>query len=136
MLLGYLDLHFGLKKPPAVRYRTVVAVAAPARLVLSALAYVGQRQPDEIERAFQAGARPLLGESEILPRPECSLRAFDAALGDLNLASPKVKRDLLSAIAACLAAEEKVTLEQNELLRAIAAVLACPLPPNLAPAGS
>ena len=54
MLFSYLDVHFGLKKPPAVRYRTVDAVARPLVVVLSALAYVGQDQPDDILKAFQA----------------------------------------------------------------------------------
>ncbi len=57
MLFSYLDVHFGLKKPPAVRYRTVDAVARPLTVVLSALAYVGQEQPEEIEKAFQAARR-------------------------------------------------------------------------------
>ena len=56
VLLSYLDVHFGLKRPPAIRYRTVGAVAGPAAVVLSALAYVGQKRPEDVQRAFQAGA--------------------------------------------------------------------------------
>ena len=43
--------------------------------------------------------------------------------------SPNVKREMLTAVTACIAADGKVTLEENELLRAIAAVLGCPVPP-------
>ena len=67
MLFSYLDVFFGLKKPPAVRYRTVDAIARPLTVVLSALAYVGQDQPEEIEKAFQAGAKSLPGGATLLP---------------------------------------------------------------------
>ena len=39
MLFSYFDVNFGLKKPAAVRYRSLDAVAAPATAVLSMLAY-------------------------------------------------------------------------------------------------
>ena len=67
VLFSYLDVHFGLKKPPAIRYRTISAVAQPAAVVLSTLAYVGQKQPEDIQRAFQAGAQNLLGQAALVP---------------------------------------------------------------------
>ena len=62
ILFGYLDVQFGLRPAPAVRYKAVSAVAQPAIVILSALAYAGQSQPDDIQRAFQAGAHDLLGQ--------------------------------------------------------------------------
>jgi hypothetical protein len=72
VLLGYLDVHFGLKKRPPIRYRSVAAVAQPAAVVLSLLAYVGQQEPADVERAFRCGAEKLLGEAAIGPRPVAS----------------------------------------------------------------
>jgi Zn-dependent protease with chaperone function len=132
VLLSYLDVHFGLKKAPAVRYRTAGAVAGPAAVVLSTLAYVGQQQPEEVQRAFQAGAQGLLGQAAMVPRQQCTLRMFDASLAVLAQVSPNVKRQIISAVTATIAADGKVTAEESELLRAIAAVLACPLPPMAA----
>ena len=37
MLFSYLDVHFGLRKPPSPRFRTVSSVAGPAAVVLSML---------------------------------------------------------------------------------------------------
>ncbi len=128
MLFSYLDVHFGLKKPPAVRYRTVDAVARPLVVVLSALAYVGQDQPDDILKAFQAGAKCLPGAT-LLSLSECTLEKFDAALMELAGSSPNLKRDIIGAVTACIACDGKVTLQEGALLRAIAAALACPLPP-------
>lgn len=132
MLFSYLDVHFGLKKPPAIHYRTAGAVAQPAAVVLSMLAYVGQRGEAAVAQAFQAGARDLLRRAAIVPRGQCTLRAFDAALAALAQASPKVKRAVLVAATSCIAADQQVTLEESELLRAVAAVLACPVPPAAA----
>ena len=51
--------------------------------------------------------------------------------GQLAQTPPKVKQQVLAAVTACIAADGQVTLEENELLRAIAAVLSCPVPPVL-----
>ena len=128
VLLGYLDVHFRLKRPPAVRYRTPQAVAAPMGLVLSALAYAGQSRPEDIERAFQAGAAALGTPAELTPRGRCTFAAMDAALAELAQAAPQVKRAIISAAVATVSADGVITLEESELLRAIAAALACPVP--------
>ena len=98
-------------------------------MVLSALAYVGQDRPDEIQGAFQAGAKSLPGRATLLPLADCSLEKFDAALAELVMSSPNLKRDIIAAVTACIAFDGKVTLQEGALLRAIAAALACPLPP-------
>jgi Zn-dependent protease with chaperone function len=129
VLFGCLDVQFSLRPAPAIRYKSIVAVAPAATVALSALAYAGQSQPDDIQRAFQAGAHDLLGAVRILPPQQCTFDTFDAALGQLAEAAPTVKRQILDAVVACIAADGKMTIEENELLRAIAAALACPLPP-------
>ena len=85
--------------------------------------------PNDIQRAFQAGAHDLLGQVRIVPPQQCTFDTFDAALSQLAQASPAVKRSILEAVVACIAADGKMTVEENELLRAVAAALACPLPP-------
>jgi hypothetical protein len=129
VLFSYLDVHFGLKKPAAIRYRSLDAVAGSVAVILSTLAYFGQEHPEDVERAFRAGTQNLPAQAAILPRDRCTLPTFDAALSELAQASPNVKRAIIAAVAGCVAADGKVTLEESELLRAIAAALACPLPP-------
>ena len=131
VLFSYLDVHFGLQKPPAVRYRTTAAVAQPLTVALSVLAHAGQDRPEDIERAFQAGAQGRLAQAALVARQQCTLRAFDAALAQLAQSSPNVKRDVIAAVTACIAADGRVTLEESELLRATAAVLGCPVPPGM-----
>jgi Zn-dependent protease with chaperone function len=128
VLIGCLDVQFGLRPAPAVRYTSITVVAQPAAVVLSALAYAGQSDPGDIQRAFQAGAARLSGV-QLLPPRQCTFDSFDAALGQLAQGSPAVKRRVLDAVVACIAADGKMTIEENELLRAVASALSCPLPP-------
>ena len=129
LLLSYLDIHFQLKPPPTVRYRTLDAIRRPAAAVLSALAYAGQNGPEQIRRAFEAGAAGRFPGAELVPAEQCTLATFDAALGELAQSSPLVKRELLAAVLACIAADGKTTVKESELLRTISAALGCPLPP-------
>ena len=134
VLFRYLDVHFGLQKPPAIRYRSAEAAAQPVAIVLSMLAYVGQDRSEDIERAFRAGAQNLPGQAALVAQQGCTFKAFDAALAELAQASPNVKRQIVAAVTACIAADGQVTLEESELLRAVAAALGCPVPPMTATA--
>jgi hypothetical protein len=129
VLFSYLDVYYGLKKPTVNSYWNIAGLTEPLAVVLSLLAHVGQSDAAAAEQAFQAGAQNLPKKIELLPLPECTLAKFDAALTKLGDSSPKVKRQIIDAVAACIMADGQVTLEEGELLRAIAAVLACPMPP-------
>ncbi len=129
VLFSYLDVHFGLKKPAAARYRTVSAVADPLLTVLSMLAYVGQTDEASATRAFQAGVGCFHGKAAMVPLSECTLKKFDAALAELAQTTPLVKRDIMAAVTACIMAGSRVTPHEQELLRVISAALSCPMPP-------
>lgn len=102
-------------------------------LLLSALARAGDA---ESERAFECGAAQLRGfgplSLALLPAAVCDLPAIDRALRRLDELTPKMKKPLLGACAAVVAADRQVAMEEAELLRAIADTLGCPVPPLLA----
>jgi tellurite resistance protein len=50
------------------------------------------------------------------------------ALSELDQATPAVKRRIIQAVTACIVADGKITIEESELLRAVAAALDCPMP--------
>ena len=56
-------------------------------------------------------------------------RALDQALERLTALKPQAKHYLLQACAAAILADEKVVPAELEVLRAIGAVLDCPIPP-------
>jgi len=129
MLFRALDAHFGLAKPVRIHYYAVGGVLQPAATALSTLAYAGQDNDEQARQAFESGMRQLGEEAALLPKEQCTLANFDAALTELAKAAPKVKRPLVAACAACVAADGKVTLREAELLRAVAGTLGCPMPP-------
>jgi Zn-dependent protease with chaperone function len=134
MLLRHLDRSFPQRKPPATRFRAqgLGPLLGDAAVVLSALATIGQEDPEDVARAYATGVEklgPPAGMPGLLPRDACSLDVVDRALDRLDMAVPAVKRPVLDACAACISADGQVTIAEAELLRAIADALGCPMPP-------
>jgi hypothetical protein len=129
VLLHNLDVHFGRIKPTAVRYSAITPLLPSLGTVLSTLAYAGQDNPPEAQQALDQAAATLGQPMTLLPREACTLQAFDQAMGELAQATPQIKKRVLTAAAACVAADGKVTVKEGELLRVIAALLGCPMPP-------
>lgn len=122
------------KPPKEVRYNSIEPLVPVLSGLLSTLAYSGTRDPNQVERAFQIGAGLLRDGAgvELLPLDQTGWRAVDSALDQLAAAAPMVKKQVLEACAACIGADEKVTIEEGELLRVISDALDCPMPPLLA----
>ena len=102
------------------------------RVLLSALAHIGQEEEFAASVAFQRGAGYLdaaEGAVSLLSGEARSLTRVDSALDQLAQASPSVKRNVLLACAQTVAADGQVLYREAELLRAIADTLDCPIPP-------
>jgi hypothetical protein len=67
----------------------------------------------------------------MLPESSCTLPQLDNALDGLGTASPGAKKEMLSAFAACIAADRQMAVQEAELLRVIADAMGCPVPPIL-----
>lgn len=125
-----------LKKPPdqIVQFTQMNQIWPDCITVLSALAKVGQESPDAIALAFRSGLFRLPGASkQTLPKEpiNCSLTEVGTSLKRLELATPKLKQAVVDACAYTVLMDQKVTLEEAELLRAIVISLNCPIPPFL-----
>ena len=132
ILLRDMQASFGRSGPMRVRHRSASGVQSSLAVLLSVLAYVGNRERRAAEGAFAAGWLVLpLPERRLLPHEECGFTALDAALVELDRAAPQVKKQALEAAVACIAADREVTVEEGELLRAISAWIGCPMPPIL-----
>lgn len=129
MLLSTLDVHFGLAKPPRTRYYSIRGVMEPVVAVISTLAHAGEAREGDAERAFRAAMEHLELKAALLPREQCTLSSFDAALHELAKAAPKVKRPIVAACTTCIAADGTLTVREAELLRAVTSTLGCPMPP-------
>src|SRR5882672_7570025 len=116
------------KRPPAVKYRSVDAVATEAAVVLSLLAHSGKGGM----AAFDKGMAALGAAGRVLRSPsELNIGAVESALNELNLLAPLKKPLFIKACVATAMADDKLTLAEGELLRAICAALDSPVPPIL-----
>jgi Zn-dependent protease with chaperone function len=138
LLLRHLATHFGYARPAPVRYTTTGPLAGSVRKVLGTLAHVGSANPAEAARAYESGLSALRwpGVDASLPEPNLDLVELDQALNELDASAPPLKKQILSACAAAIGADGRITLEEGELLRAIADSLGCPIPPLQAIAGA
>jgi uncharacterized tellurite resistance protein B-like protein len=135
ILLRHLKAHFVPPRHPSPKFYSLDPLAKECSIVLSALAYVGHANREEIEHAFAEGAGQIGGTGgkklALLPPPECGLAQIDRALDRLNEAGPQVKKRILLAAAAVVSADGVLQEREAELLRAMADSLDCPLPPLL-----
>jgi Zn-dependent protease with chaperone function len=132
VLRRHLDAQFLPQRHTRPVHRSPQKLGRPVASVLALLAWEGQPEPDQAARAFDAGMRGYIGGDHthrLPPREDCSLAEFDAALQTLNQSVPAIKRRIVIACAACILANQQVTVREAELLRAICDTLDCPLPP-------
>jgi hypothetical protein len=129
-LRRHLESHFGTTRPAAVRYQSLTPVLRECAVLLSALARFGGRE-EEMNQAFSAAVTELGTALELLPPQETSLREIDRALRKLDSLAPLLKRNVIRACTASIAADRRITVEEGELLRAVADSLDCPVPPFL-----
>ena len=133
IVLRHLEPFFLQARKPVIQYYALKPLAGDCAVLLSALAYLGQDGPDQIEFAFQQGAQALgyAAQTQLsrLTAEECELAQVDAALNRLCQAVPQIKKNVLNACAQTVAADGVIQEMEAELLRAIADTLDCPLPP-------
>lgn len=109
-----------------------------ARTLLQVTAYHGNHSLDIARSAYRWGLGflpvppALQDEWGTLEYSGDWVRAADAALEELNRLSSVAKRQVLTALISTARYHAGINIEEAEILRAVAAVLHCPLPPLLA----
>lgn len=126
------------RRAESMRHSVWKPIIGQAVTVLSTLAYYGRPDAAGAQQAFAAGVARLgaHGPLTLAPPAQCGLQQVDDALRHLADAFPILKKQFLDACLACIAADNRTTQTEAELLRAIAAELACPIPPILPDTGN
>lgn len=126
------QMHLRDSIEPAARTRTLSLdlVRADAQVLFAVLARHGHHTDAESRRAYEAGMHHLYPRV----RPDYSLplqwaAALDGALSRLDRLAPAGKEQLIEALLKTVTHDERLTLGESELLRAVCASLHCPLPP-------
>jgi hypothetical protein len=108
--------------------------------LFSVVARLGHQEGDEMARdAYQAGMLALLPNSVNWPDydpPDNWVSRMDAALDRLDRLPAMAKAELVGALTTTISHDGRVTVSEAELLRAVCAVLHCPLPPFIFNAGA
>ena len=102
--------------------------------LFSILAAHGTGDDARARRAYESGISVVLPEHR---PPFREIAQWPKALGDslarLTSLRPFAKKVLIEGLVHCIAHDQKLSVEEGELLRTVCAVLHCPLPPILAP---
>lgn len=135
VLLRNLENSIRRTRPAPPRFSTVASVREECAVLLTVLSGIGQKDGVPAAGAFEKGRRrlPEGGALQMFPAEKANLAAVGKALGILGDATPVLKRSLMEACVDCVAADGTVTVEEAELIRAVAAALDCPMPPILGP---
>lgn len=130
-LLRLIELH--VEGTPAVtgKYSLEQLPDEVARL-LSTLACAGSDDPVQVLQAFEYACRdlPVTGLT-LRTSDDDEWTALEVALNRLRQLQPLAKPVLLKAMARCIEQDGDVTPAEGELIRAVADMLDCPMPPLL-----
>ena len=130
ILFNHLDGQFFKLPHTQARYSRPAQVKKEIELILSVMAYAGQQNQSDAEKAFDSAAQALeLSELALRARNEIRLSGVDAALEKLAGLKPLAKLRLLKACVASIMHDQRVSPVEVELLRAFSDVLDCPMPP-------
>ncbi|GAA5317708.1 MAG: M48 family metallopeptidase [Candidatus Pelagadaptatus aseana] len=120
------------KQKPSRTHSTLHQLAPDCQQLLSSVAHFGRSANPQA--AYDAGIKQLsISNCPLLPVEHISLPRLDSALKQLRQLAPLKKPLLLKAIATTIEADRKIQIEEQELFRALADCLDCPVPPLATP---
>ncbi|MEM6468864.1 MAG: M48 family metallopeptidase [Planctomycetota bacterium] len=134
VIVRHLRPHFFGVAGQTTRYYGLGRLRSEVSVVLSMMSRVGETRGGEIghdgiRAAFAAGAAKLSVTVTLLPHDQCTLQSFNAALKKLTRTSVRLRGEIVDACAAAICADNHVRVREAELLRGIADLLDCPVPP-------
>ena len=133
MVTHHLDAYYkGLKRQPMIKkIDSLVLFTAD---FLSILARTGQRDAQDVGKAFDAGFSRLKSAGAVrkeLYSDKVSLKHADIALNLLVRAAPEIKQTIFDACCETVLFDKTVTIREAELLRMAASIMDIPVPPFL-----
>lgn len=113
-----------------IRYRRFAPVLPEIRILLTLMARTGTGSARQSEAVFARAMRSFTNiHLAQAAESYCKLESMEGVLAKLSGLSPLLKGSLINACADCVLHDGKIRLAEFELLRAVAEVLDCPMPP-------
>lgn len=129
-----LDQHFRKEKSEKIRHHHLKTIGEELSIVLSSLANTSDAEP---KKAWQTGVDILKQAApdnvKYLAKDEYNFDDIDKALNELSSSANPVKRYLIKSMIHCVLADDKLSLEELELLRAMGEVIGVPIPLHVRP---
>lgn len=122
-------VHNIYQAPSQERKHSLQHQQTECAILLSVLAHAGTTNVTDAQHAFARAQAELKFTIELLPKDQIQLADLDKALDKLNRVKPLQKPQLLKAMSQCVLQDNRVTITEAELFRAIADSLDCPVPP-------
>ncbi len=134
--IAYLILHHRLTPTAGTQpeiYHSIEDVWTEVVNILGTLARLSSDRPDRIDYAFEAGLfrLPTAHASGVKLPPELQWREFHADLLKISCAAPKIEQSLIAACLEILTNQRQIPADGMDLMRSIAILLDCPIPPML-----
>jgi len=131
--LAQVHLHDDLDPRARPGRQPLNALVAELQILFSVLAQHGSQDEAQARRAYEAGMHLLLPrERPAYAAPAHWAPELDRALSRLDQLVPAGKELLVAGLVKTIANDQRLTLGESELLRAVCASLHCPLPPLVA----
>lgn len=134
VLLRHLEPGFHPPASPLTPSRSLAQMSDEVSCVLSLFSRLGHGDEDMAQKSLMQAVRVFGKERKLfgyLPASECSFKGFDTALKILAKGGIETRRQVLAAALDCITYDEKITIREAELFRAMAEALDCPAPPWL-----
>jgi hypothetical protein len=108
-------------------------VAGELQLAFSVMTWASGARDEQARTLFRQASHGLLPEARtLLPLSQCSSQRLGQALDRLADLSPLLKGPVIDGLADLVLTDGKVQVSEAEMLRAMAALMECPLPPLFA----
>ena len=120
----YLDPQFTRPNPRTV-YRRLREVSDALAVALGTLALLGQ---DDTQAAFERGAEALELDLDLPDTDQLGVREFGRAIDKLAACFPLLKVNILKSLVKVAEYDGHITSRELTLIKAIAAVIDCPIP--------
>ena len=126
----YLDPEFVAVRPSKPRYNKLAKVSDSLAVALGTLATLGE---GDTLAAFQRGATSLNMALTLPAVDQMGVQAFSKAVDQLANCYPLLKVDILKAMAEVAKEDGSICHREMTLVKAIAAVIDCPIPSSMLP---
>lgn len=128
-LFHHLEAVFGPSRDRRLGRKNLAACTSSIAILLGVISCSHKSEVMSNEAVFERGVGELSLSLQMPEVDNMSYAALDRALHELGEVKPLQKPALLKACAASIMADEEVTPLEADLLRTVAAILDCPMPP-------